>query len=294
MINGLFISDKLQSEFDDNGYAVIPILKEPLLSMLKEYYYNLKIENNTNCLAANIVLAEEQNNEINNFMIEHIRSPLEIFFKNFIMYGASFSIKKNHHPELQLHLDPTNIDEEKDCAYTIWIPIIDVSKENGTMYVIPKSHLFFKSYISYTLPSCLIDRQLILNKYVKTINLKAGEGLIFTSKLLHGSFINSTMQDRPIIILTISNKNAKFVYYNKKNHNTITEYIVDPNDLMNSYGKFSIGELPSNAIFSKDINYNYKEIDCIDLYKKLLKTNNTLVINIIIFIKRIIRWFGNI
>lgn len=183
MKNKVFIDNKVFQKFNHEGYLKIPLLSFETVDRILSYYNSLTINNLTNCLAANIVLSEEENNEINEYIIKETMKPLKEYFKDFELHGGTFSVKKIHHPELELHQDTTCVDIEKDISYLIWIPLQNINKENGAMFLIPHSHNFFKNYISYTLPSFLIDRRLLLDTYYKTIDMNAGEALIFPSSL---------------------------------------------------------------------------------------------------------------
>ncbi|MFN8263210.1 MAG: phytanoyl-CoA dioxygenase family protein [Chitinophagales bacterium] len=279
-IRHLFKDKQLQDNYLQNGYVIFPLLSEFEISQLNEIYEGLSAFNNTNCLAINTVLSDKQNVETSNAIVNVVSNSLIKYFLNFDLLGGVFSVKEKSHPELPFHQDTTIIDTEEDIAYTIWIPLVDVNRENGALFIIPKSHLFFNNYISYTLPSRYIDRKLLPNEYIDVVDMKAGDAIVFSNKLFHGSFANKSERSRIAVVLTITNKEAKLVYYDYKDNLHIIKYEVKRDDYLNSYKEYSIGKLPSNAKLIKEVCFSYFPIDYKTIYKKITGNDYTLFLKL--------------
>ena len=79
-------------------------------------------------------------------------------------------------------------------AVTLWIPLQDVSKKNGTIDVLPGSHLLgLAPVIEKQNPRRLevVDQKFIKRKF-KTVELKMGECVVFSQFLLHRSGSNTS------------------------------------------------------------------------------------------------------
>ena len=82
-------------------------------------------------------------------------------------------------------------------SITLWIPLQSTSKLNGALKVIPKSHLKFKLYnhSAKDVKFNKLNKNFSENEF-KTINVKLGQALIFSSFLVHKSGSNSSNQIR--------------------------------------------------------------------------------------------------
>lgn len=269
-----------QSFLDNNGYIKLPFLEEQEINELNAFYSKQEIINNTPCFASNTILAKDQNKAISDTILHNIRNKADNLFTNYEIHGGTFLIKGKKNGELSLHQDSTIVDNENDSAYFLWIPLENVTKSNGCMFVIPKSHLFFNNYVSYSLKNEDINRKYVPSNFIEDIEMNKGEILIFSSRLFHGSYTNKTDKKRVAINVLLTNKNASLVYYNKKTDTTISKYIIAPVDYLNSYNDYSKGNLPSNAVFEKDINYTHQIIDHRTLYQKIKRKKMPLMLEL--------------
>ena len=82
-------------------------------------------------------------------------------------------------------------------SITLWIPLQNTSKINGALKVIPKSHKNFKifNHSAKDVKFNKLDKNFTENKF-KSINVKLGQALIFSSFLIHKSGANSSNQIR--------------------------------------------------------------------------------------------------
>lgn len=256
-----------------NGYLKLHLLNESIINKLIDFANKQGIVNNNDCFASNTVLSKEQNKIISKEITTILKENIKNVFINEEYHGGTFLIKRKENGELFLHQDNTIVDNTLDTAYYLWIPLEDVNRNNGCMYVLPGSHNYFNNYVSYSLKNRDIHRNLIPSKYLKDIEMKRGEVLIFSSRLFHGSYKNKFLKNRIAINVLLTNKGAQLVYYNKIDATTISKYLIQPLDYLNSYNEYSKGNLPTNAIFEKNILYNNLLIDHTVLYKKLTNKN---------------------
>lgn len=149
---------------------------------------------------------------------------LNQLFKSFTAYSASLLIKPyGTGTEMDLHQDWTFTDEKKYSPCTLWIPLQDVDNTNGGLFFLPKSHLFFTNFRSQDLPTARINR-LSLNSHCQAINVKKGDLIIFHPAAFHGSFSNSSTDDRAAISITILPNNAPFIHVKKSSEVQATIY----------------------------------------------------------------------
>ncbi len=125
-----------------------------------------------------------------------------------ISIGANINLPGSHFQHM--HMDSNFFDQ----FYILNIPLVDTSEQNGSISIVPDSHLKPYSYIQY-----LIKR---LYKNRIRLNQQAGSCLVRTSNLWHRGTPNKTKNIRPMINLVFSkNKdkdNTDYLVSNLDNH----------------------------------------------------------------------------
>ncbi|MAR94920.1 MAG: hypothetical protein CMD46_00930 [Gammaproteobacteria bacterium] len=125
-----------------------------------------------------------------------------------ISIGANINLPGSHFQHM--HMDSNFFDQ----LYILNIPLVDTSKENGSISIVPDSHLKPYSYIQY-----LVKR--LYKKRIR-LNQEAGSCLVRTSNLWHRGTPNKTKNIRPMINLVFSmnkDKNNKdYLISNLDNH----------------------------------------------------------------------------
>lgn len=96
-----------------------------------------------------------------------------------------------------MHQDPAYVDESNYTGLTIWVPLIDVDETNGALEVIDRSHLL-NGWPRSTLPRFPYNDlvPLLLKKYFKRINMKAGQAYLGSSRVFHWSPPNLSNTER--------------------------------------------------------------------------------------------------
>jgi ectoine hydroxylase-related dioxygenase (phytanoyl-CoA dioxygenase family) len=91
---------------------------------------------------------------------------------------------------------PTTVDVAQTTV-TAWCPLIDTSKRNGTIEVVPKSHKIVPDIASVTAPKYFepfYDE--LISHWLEPVDLRAGECIIFDDSLLHWSAGNESNAPR--------------------------------------------------------------------------------------------------
>src|SRR5690606_18553196 len=58
------------------------------------------------------------------------------------LIGINFAVKKaGSDEEFPMHIDDDHCDRTRFVGMNVWIPLVDVHKGNGGLYVVPGSHL---------------------------------------------------------------------------------------------------------------------------------------------------------
>lgn len=162
--------------------------------------------------------------------IEHIRSIQNSIIKkqvipnfkkvfnldNCIVEPGVFLIKPpSPNSALKIHQDASIIDETKEYGLYCWLPLQDTTIENGTMHLVPKSHLLQNHRRSLNVPWAYEKHAKTIQKYLIPINLKKGQILIYDNSLIHYSPCNQSENIRVAISCVVLPKNYQLIHHFK-------------------------------------------------------------------------------
>jgi len=225
----------VQKSFEQDGYVIIKniVLSEEIaeaseafkqLQQMNAYNVNKKFES-----AGNFICKETQA-FIFNFIKEYSKkiAPRFANLENCdIGEGGTFFIKPpSDESILHPHQDSTVIDEVNQYGVFIWIPLIDITQENGPLYVLPGSHKWGNFYRSQHIPWSFRNQYKYLWKKMIPIIVKKGDIICFDTSIIHASGINTTKETRVAACGALLPKNHKKVEYLLK-EKTIYKYYID-------------------------------------------------------------------
>ncbi len=125
------------------------------------------------------------------------------------------------------HQDPAYVDEEKTYSLIAWIPLEDITMENGCLHVLPKSHLWGTSKRSINMDWVFEEYSDELWKYLKPTPTQLGDIIIFDAALIHGTNVNTTSKNRLALNIPVLPKEAKMVTFSRINQYLICQHEVD-------------------------------------------------------------------
>jgi len=271
MQHKIFIDNNFQQKIDEFGYLILNLNDVDIIHKIKTLYNKTIINNNkTDLYESSRNNTAEINNYINQKLKLIIQPEAEKLFNNSKFYGGTFMVKTNKFTtELPLHQDWNIVNELQDVVYLIWIPIQDVDENNGTLFLIEKSHLLFENYRSGSSPSIRISRQFLPKEKIKTIQLKVGEYLIYNPAIFHGSYKNRQKQERVVATAMVTNKDAILTYYHKIDNNNIGTYQLSSSSYLNDITQIASGQVPENAVLIETLQNKITSVDANMLLTKL-------------------------
>lgn len=266
----MFKNSDIQRAVALNGFAVIDAnlhieaeqlyayISTHLKSVNADFYYSL-MDN-----------SYETNKVIQKTLLGILHSFFETHFTDYKILNASFLAKPAHtKEEFLLHQDWSYTDEKKFSAYNIWIPLTDVSEQNGAMFFLPGSHLWFENYRSGSLLSSRITSDGVLKSFIQTVPLTKGQMILFNPAVFHGSHPNFSNQNRLVVASTILPEDAPFLYYNKgEADDEVCVFDIKTDIYLEDLERIAFGGKPQ-AVEIKRLNYSHKPYTEDDLLAKL-------------------------
>lgn len=206
----------------NNGFIKGPVISADLVEKLWEKYNLLKNLNpESGFFTSTFSTNTDYRRKANDYILELLQPVLDSAFDNYQILYANFMVKPPGAGSVcDLHQDWTYVDEEKYYTLNIWIPLLDIDVNNGTIHFIKASHSFDKRVRGRDIWWPYFDRrQHMVDTMVTAVPLKAGEAAIFNSKTFHYSPPNNTSNTRVAVSVVVTFKEADLVHYFTSNGN---------------------------------------------------------------------------
>lgn len=213
----IFVDPIVQDSFDRDGYVILDFFEGEQIEKLLNQYHSIDHINDS----VFTVSLDEANYSKKRKIAENIEQvalkKVQEHFKDYQIFTSSFVTKKYGKKFIiPPHQDWTFVDETEFYSVTCWSPLVDTDYKNGALAVIPGSHKLFEYARCSPSPeskSLLSDHVFTLFPYVKSIDLKAGQAIIFDNRLIHASTPNLTDAARIAVGLGVTSKQAQLLHY---------------------------------------------------------------------------------
>lgn len=186
--NGFFITDFLSGDEVAAALAIFDKVNIPLTTLFHSHGHN------------DYKLKAEIDLLLKDFIKDKI-TRLD-FFAGYKIFSAVYINKSPNATKasMKIHSDDSLCDERKFMPFNIWIPLVDVSDENGTFCMIKGSHLKTPALRGTTTKDkyLLNNKNLFLKEY-DPITIKKGQAMVYHPGCVHFSNPNNTPYSRPAI-----------------------------------------------------------------------------------------------
>ena len=114
---------------------------------------------------------------------------------------------------VQIHQDPTFVDEQLYASLGLWIPLVDTDATNGGICVLPGSHRWNDGPRSFGGWAPYLSLSATFLEQAQPIPITAGSALVFSQKLFHGSRANRSRTTRITAAALLVSKEAALRCY---------------------------------------------------------------------------------
>lgn len=120
------------------------------------------------------------------------------------VFGGSFVSKPSTPNSARLpHQDPTVFDEREHRSLSVWIPLVDSTLHNGTLHVLPGSHLMGNHVRPPDVESFEPDVADATLAEAEPLELEAGRLLVIDGEMIHHSHPNASGVERVATICAV-------------------------------------------------------------------------------------------
>lgn len=264
----VFRDAKLEEQFQKDGYVIIPFLNEAEVEDLKQKYFDSLPESGGNIGQEDAKLKEritydftfinkniDYKKMVYQYISEKFKPHYEKYLENYRPIIANFIRKQSGDGEVPLHQNWAFVDERKMTSVSIWCPLVDSNRNNGTLEVTPGSHKRFGEIRGPMIPWELENiKEEIITKHMVPMEVKAGQAVVLDDSLVHYSNINNTDGLRLAIQLILIPAEEKSIHYHmdpQNNPNKVDVLEVDTD----FYMAFNPWKKPENVKILRSFNY---------------------------------------
>jgi len=197
------------AELATKGYTVFPFLSSADTDALTRYYFEIQQEEPGHFYSSTHAKDPAFRKKTSDYIKDIISPRMSSVFKNYRLLGGAFVVKPPHGKGiLQPHQDWNIVDEAATRSFNLWIPLTDVTIENGAVFVLPGSHSKLPTFRGPGIASLFKNIEQDIWNTLTPLPMKAGEALFYDHALLHGSPVNSTDKIRLGIVCGVISNNA--------------------------------------------------------------------------------------
>lgn len=224
-----FHNPELTERLATDGYATFDLLNELDIQALKTIFSDNHASTPEGFYATTHLEDKAKRKALSDQAMSILTVPIEAQFENIHLLGGAFISKApGEKGTLPLHQDWNLVDEKHARSYNLWIPLVDVNEVNGAMRILVGSHSKQETFRGPNVPPVLYPISSEVVQHMVSLNMKAGEAVLYDHALWHSSPQNQTSELRLAFVLGVVPKEAELKYY-QQNGDMVEEYASHPN-----------------------------------------------------------------
>jgi ectoine hydroxylase-related dioxygenase (phytanoyl-CoA dioxygenase family) len=266
----VFQDRALQERFDRDGYVTLKLLDPSHVARLLALYDStVAADPKKDLYESSRHNTAEKNARINLAIREVLAEAIGDTFAGHELFGGTFMVKvPEQSTVLALHQDWSVVDEDTHQSVFIWCPLVHTGPNNGGLFVLPSSHEWFGNYRSGSLPSLRIVPRGSLKDAMKDLVLEPGEAVVYSDRLFHGSYANTTSSPRIVVTGRVNERGSQLVYYHRIDEETVAILKASPEFYLKEIDALAKGKLPDQYDVVRTFPYKYRPITEADLLSK--------------------------
>jgi ectoine hydroxylase-related dioxygenase (phytanoyl-CoA dioxygenase family) len=233
----IFTDPKVQKQFDKKGYVTIELFSPEEIAKFIELYEEIegvKGTANTNkntyelsFFEKDVAAKKRKFNVVYTFM----KPLLDRYLDRYTPIMINLFNKEHGTGEVPIHQNWTFVDEKKYSSVSVWIPLQNVTRKNGTLEVVPGSHKVISAFRGPSIPWVFDNlNDLMKEKYMLPFELKPGEVGIIDDSMIHYSSINQTTGHRKAVQLILKPEEAPTIHCYKEDMESDTIKVMEVDD----------------------------------------------------------------
>jgi hypothetical protein len=260
MAKQLFKSSEHQALFDKQGFIVLPFLTANEVAHLNAFFDALHpnlVENGfvSGSYSSDYDYKKKASDEI----VAVFERAYAQYFENYTPFGGAFLYKTpGSASALAAHQDWTIVDEQTDVALNCWVPLCDITPDNGPIMILPGSQYSKHPVLrAPTLPFFFSGQDEIVMQELEPMLVTAGTAVILNQSVIHYSPSNTSQHIRKAITAGVKSAGAQMRFHYKVPDQDVLEVFEQQDDFLIRFDNFisDIGQRPKIGNFIGELPY---------------------------------------
>ncbi len=279
----VFKEPETQQSFEKNGFVILPFETPEEIKELNELYHKLHPKDELGFFPSTFskdknyrAIADEEIRRIGSRSINQYCQNIKVVCGAFIVKNIGID------SGMCVHQDMSLVDESRFTGINIWVPLVDLTIENGALFVLRGSHRMTPTYRGSSIPECFSPVMNEVIDFLEPVTVKAGEAVIFDQSIIHFSPPNFSDDIRIVTNTYFTHQDAEFrTYYWNKDFGNNVEAFAQDNSFMTNFDQFgeNIHDRPKVGKSLGLVPYEFPKIDLAYLEKNHTRTNARELIN---------------
>lgn len=254
-----------QKSFEKNGFVILPFYTPEEIKELNELYHKLHPKDELGFFPS--TFSKDKNyRAVADEAIRRIGSrSINQYCKNIKVVCGAFIVKNiGVDSGMCVHQDMSLVDESRFTGINIWVPLVDLTIENGALFVLRGSHRMTPTYRGSSIPECFSPVMDEVLDFLEPVTVKAGEAVIFDQSIIHFSPPNYSDNIRIVTNTYFTHQDAEFrTYYWKEEFGNNVEVFAQDDSFMTNFEQFgqNIQDRPKVGKSLGLVPYQFPKID---------------------------------
>jgi hypothetical protein len=284
----VFRDDDHQARFERDGYLILPFYNTDEITELNQLYQGIQPKEYQGFFPSTFSSDKNYRTQADIAIRRIGDRSVRQYLSDIKVICGSFIVKKPI-PEsaMCVHQDMTLVDESIYTGINIWVPLVDLNDDNGTLEVLPGSHRFFPTYRGSTIPGIYDECNEEIKKYLVRIYPRAGEAVFFDQSIIHYSAANKSGKERIVTNTYFTHTDASFrTCYWQKDFGNKVEVFEQDDTFMTDFEQFgqNIHDRPTIGKSLGLTKYDFPKLNARLLAKKYVPQKQTGLRRILNFI----------
>lgn len=225
----LFTDPAVQERFERDGYVVIPFLEPEEIAALGQLYHDLHP-----VLDGTFHSSQESDDPVyREAVASNVLRITERGVRAHLAGGRSVAagmLVKPPSGETRIwpHQDWTMVDESRFVSVLAWCPLVDTDNDNGMMCVVAGSHRLGPTWRGRDIPKPYDGlEEEIAAHHLTPVPCRAGEAVMFDSRLLHASPPNRSERIRPVAAVSVISAEAELLHFDIDESGQVRRHVVE-------------------------------------------------------------------
>lgn len=207
----IFNQEEQQAQFIEKGYVTMPLLSAQEVAFIWQELDAMRPndgfapqDRRSDYHCTFLDTNEDYKRQANQLIAEIFNPYIEKILNNFKILSGNFYVKPPGKGRFEIHQNWMHVDDIKHTTLTIWCPLLDVDRINGTLEIVEGSHKIVPDVATVNVDYYFKNfENALLEKYLRPVPLKAGECIIFDDSLIHYSGQNNSDKPRYAIQIEV-------------------------------------------------------------------------------------------